>query len=307
MVDDGTGEDPVPFQLRTSKAMNVLLLIFVIGLTAGQGVQKSVIDFSKAKPNPKTGQLCVLQEVCIADASALVKLLPMEPCLPEGCNCQGDSDCGGGQAKCVACKCMECPVSAAASQGGVINPPLTFLIDTTKSVKPDKDSIFNLTRRVVERIEETDTNIPNYLLVTFNDLGTDIKKNVKVYPSTNDVQKFKKDALDLLFESYDGGRDSKERLTQGLMVASQVTQEKSLIVVFTDNGSKDLKLEREIMRIKNEKNLEIYIVLTPEYEGFPNAPSLDVYARIGVVFKIDEVGADSLIQSVEEFEEGNCV
>ena len=35
----------------------------------------------------------------------------------------------------------------------VINPPLTFVIDTTKSVKPDKDSIFNLTGKVVQSIQ----------------------------------------------------------------------------------------------------------------------------------------------------------
>ena len=54
---------------------------------------------------------------------------------------------------------MDCPVSAATSSV-VINPPLTFVIDTTRSVKPDKDSIFNLTQRVVDRIQETNTNIP---------------------------------------------------------------------------------------------------------------------------------------------------
>ena len=32
----------------------------------------------------------------------------------------------------------------------MLNPPLMFVIDTTKSVKPDKDSIFNLTGKVVE-------------------------------------------------------------------------------------------------------------------------------------------------------------
>ena len=32
----------------------------------------------------------------------------------------------------------------------MLNPPLTFVIDTTKSVKPDKDSIFNLTKKVVD-------------------------------------------------------------------------------------------------------------------------------------------------------------
>ena len=45
--------------------------------------------------NHFTGQLCVMQEVCIADAAALSRLLPAEPCLAEGCNCQSDGDCPG--------------------------------------------------------------------------------------------------------------------------------------------------------------------------------------------------------------------
>ena len=51
----------------------------------------------------------------------------------------------------------------------------------------------------------------------------------------------------LKFESFDGGRDSKERLLQGLLVAATKTPEKSLVVVFTDNGTKDLKLKDEIL------------------------------------------------------------
>ena len=36
-----------------------------------------------------------MQEVCISDPEALSRLLPAEPCLPENCNCQLDSDCPG--------------------------------------------------------------------------------------------------------------------------------------------------------------------------------------------------------------------
>ena len=44
---------------------------------------------------------------------------------------------------------------------------------------------------VVQRIVETDVNIPNYQLVTFNDFGPDINRNVKVFPPTPDVMKFR--------------------------------------------------------------------------------------------------------------------
>ena len=61
-------------------------------------------------------------------------------------------------------------------------------------------------------------------------------------------------------------------------------------MVFTDNGSKDLNLKDEILRLKKEKDLEIFIVLTPEYEGRPTDPSLQVYRDISQVFNIADVG-----------------
>ena len=77
--------------------------------------------------------------------------------------------------------------------------------------------------------------------------------------------------------------------------------------MFTDNGSKDLKLKTEILRLKKEKDLEIYIVLTPEYEGKPNDESLRVYHEISEVFNIIDVGADTLISRVQSYEEENCL
>ena len=59
------------------------------------------------------------------------RLLPAEPCLSEGCTCTSDSDCPGDNGRCVACNCMSCPVSVGDD---IINPPLTFVIDTTRSV-----------------------------------------------------------------------------------------------------------------------------------------------------------------------------
>ena len=70
--------------------------------------------------------------------------------------------------RCVGCKCQNCPQSGGQGLGQgrdsnkVLNPPLVFVIDTTKSVKPDKDSIFNLTRKVTDRIMNDNINIPRY-------------------------------------------------------------------------------------------------------------------------------------------------
>ena len=58
----------------------------------------------------------------------------------------------------------------------MLNPPLTFVIDTTKSVKPDKDSIFNLTKKVVDSIKIDSINIPRSVpqyLPLVNRISTD--------------------------------------------------------------------------------------------------------------------------------------
>lgn len=162
--------------------------------------------------------------------------------------------------------------------------------------------------QVVERIVEIEANIPSYTLITFNDFGPDFRRNVDLRINTPNVFEFRQEIVALRFESFDGGRDSKERLMQGLLAAVQTAPEKSLIVVFTDNGSKDLNLRREIIRMKNEKNLTVYIVLTPIFEGFPNDPSLGAYDEVSEqVFFINEVGPDALLTSVQTFEQDNCV
>lgn len=211
----------------------------------------------------------------------------------------------------MGCKCKACPNSGKNSLAGgnnqVLNPPLVFVIDTTKSVKPDKDSIFNLTGKVTDRIMKDRINIPRYQLFSFNDYGPEINLNVKLELDTDSVEKFARATERLKFESYNGGRDSKERLAQGLMVALQNASPKSLVVVFTDNGSKDLMLENEIVRLRKSKEIEVFIVLTPAYEGRFNGPSLPAFSRMGKVFLINEVGADSFLRKVEQFEEENCV
>ena len=93
----------------------------------------------------------------------------------------------------------------------------------------------------------------------------------------------------------------------GLLLACKESTDKSLIVVFTDNGSKDLNLATDILRLKKEKNLEIFIVLTPVYEGWPNDKSLVIFDEIANVFFINEVGADAFLGEVESFEESNCL
>ena len=149
--------------------------------------------------------------------------------------------------------------------------------------------------------------VSSYQLITFNDFGEDINKNVQMREPTNDVVRFRQEIIGLEFESYNGGRDSKERLMQGLLRAVEASPPKSLIVVFTDNGSKNLKLKQNVMKIKEEKGQEIFIVLTPDYEGEVDDDSIKAYEEIAQVYNISEVGAETFLGDVEQFEKRHCI
>ena len=100
---------------------------------------------------------CPLQKVCECDSDSDCAddgFFCAEDCKceakPASCNCSGDADCGA-TSKCIDCNCEVCPKSTSTEF--VVNPPLTFVVDTTESVEPDKNSIMNLTRAVVNRIQ----------------------------------------------------------------------------------------------------------------------------------------------------------
>lgn len=51
-------------------------------MAMGQQIQRFDIDFSQGDVDPVTGQICVLQQVCLSNEEALAKRLPQEPCFP---------------------------------------------------------------------------------------------------------------------------------------------------------------------------------------------------------------------------------
>ena len=48
-------------------------------------------------------------------------------------------------------------------------------------------------------------------------------------------------------------------------------------------------------------------MLTPEYEGSPLDRSLSVYDEIATVFFISEINAETLVETIEQFEEQTCI
>ena len=67
---------------------------------------------------------------------------------------------------------------------------------------------------------QTSTGMSEWRFASINKYNYDDSSPLQI--DTPDVTQFGLATASLKFESYDGGRDSKERLTQGLMVALEV-------------------------------------------------------------------------------------
>jgi Na+-transporting NADH:ubiquinone oxidoreductase subunit NqrD len=65
-----------------SRVVLTSVIIAFVAIVVGQQIQRFDIDFSKGQVDPVTGQICVMQQVCLSNAEELAKRLPQEPCFP---------------------------------------------------------------------------------------------------------------------------------------------------------------------------------------------------------------------------------
>ena len=72
-----------------------------------------------------------------------------------------------------------------------------------------------------------------------------------------------------------------------------------VVVVFTDHKTKNYNLERDINLLRNEKNLDVIVVLAPKYGGMVNDTSWQVYQRVSNrVFNMENSTLHQLITEV---------
>jgi len=183
-------------------------------------------------------------------------------------------------------RCQTC----TTIDGKVTNSPLVFVIDITSSM----GSTPALAKQILDRLISEDMNIPRYQLFTFHDQHTDnIADNTKLVLDTDDVAALEAATSSLRFS---GGGDIPETMTQGLLLALRNCSPKSLIIVFTDAPTKNPELEEEINRLRNEKEVEVFIVLNFEID----AKSTALYKRMGQVFQLTDVSVDTLLENIEQ-------
>ena len=93
----------------------------------------------------------------------------------------------------------------------------------------------------------------------------------------------------------------------GLLFTLQKMPANGIAVVFTDHKTKNYDLQRDIISLKNEKDLDVIVVLDPKYRGTVNDSSWQVYNRVSDrVFDMETTTLDQLIAEVYKRADAKC-
>merc|ERR1719244_960955 len=143
-----------------------------------------------------------------------------------------------------------------------VQRPMAFCIDATGSVSESGIGIKQLTYSLIDEAEERGFSIPKWILTTFTDINEDIESNTKLVIETPDSGKMKAALKNTRFA---GGGDIPERAFQGLQLTLQTIPQHGMIMLITDAPTKNFELFDELMKLRDEKKAEIYVVFTPTY------------------------------------------
>lgn len=181
-----------------------------------------------------------------------------------------------------------------------------FAIDNTGSGSSVITTAYNL----VDALKSKGTEVSSWTLTTFNDVNAALgfeeidSSNVKLVTTTDNIDTFRQSMTAI---EHSGGGDGPERATQGLLFTMQNMPPKGIAVVFTDHQTKNYNLESDINSLRNEKNLDVIVVLAPKYSGSTNDASWQVYDRVSDgVFDMQTSTLDQLVTEVSQRAEAKC-
>merc|ERR1712179_677816 len=168
------------------------------------------------------------------------------------------------------------------------NGSVGFAIDTTRSMI----AALPMVKKMIADLVKTAPKIPTWVLTSFKD------PEVKLVRKTSDVEELKTD-LDALNYGGDPKDDLKEQALKGIEVTLDNMPNNGVILVVTDAGSKQLKLERSITRKSFQKNIKIYFTFYPTCRADCD-DSLPVYERLsdGEMFNSSEFTSEKFFSTV---------
>jgi len=138
---------------------------------------------------------------------------------------------------------------------------LFFLMDTTGSFSGvDQNSALSLGTDLLKELKREKVKVPAFRIVTIDDPKTEVRKEI-----TNQ-NIFETKLRGIYKEDLPGGNNNwEEKSMDGILKAVNVANHGAVICLFTDAASHDLNLEDQILRKIREKDVHIFIFLTPDY------------------------------------------
>ena len=138
---------------------------------------------------------------------------------------------------------------------------LFFLMDTTGSFSGvDQNSALSLGIDLLDELKREKVDVPAFRIVTIDDPTTEVRKEI------TDQNTFSTKLNSLYKEKHPRGNNNwEEKSMDGILKAVNTANHGAVVCLFTDAASHDLNLEAEISRKIKEKDVHIFIFLTPDY------------------------------------------
>merc|ERR1719158_771034 len=168
------------------------------------------------------------------------------------------------------------------------NGSVGFAIDTT----PSMEAAIPMVKKSIADLVKSAPKIPTWVLTSIKD------PDVKLVKKTADVEELKRE-VDALDHKGNWRDDPEEQVLKGIEVTLDAMPNNGVILVVTDAGSKQLKLERSITKKSLEKNIKIYFTFYPSCRADCD-DSLPVYERLsdGDTFKSSEFTSEIFFSTV---------
>jgi hypothetical protein len=82
----------------------------------------------------------------------------------------------------------------------------------------------------------------------------------------------------------------------------------SVLLAFTDNPTKNLELRDALIRMRDEKDIRVFIILAPKYHGITTDESWKLFQRLadGRVFNMDKLTVDDLLKEFVTHLNNSC-
>jgi len=252
---------------------------------------------------------------CRCNDEAAVMPVCANPDCPEYCGLSAGSQCKKINGT-WGCQCLPsfdstingiCVKKPECEKQDAIVGSVGFAVDNTRSMCEDLDGAKALATELAKELEGK--NVPTWILVTFTvdrPLTDDIERNTKLVADTSDINEFITSLNNI--ECKGGSPDGTTRALQGIKRTLEHMPRNGTVVVITDNKSYDLDLDEDLLRIKEDKNLNILIALAPKYQGKMGDASWKKYVKLSdsQIFKVDTFNKKTFISAIVKEVENTC-